>query len=281
MSATVILNNFKLVDWKKLFPHVLWHSGRTDTNGGHFDLLNRSGLGLYHYHHGEGPHLHPCMFGVTYYKLEEPIYKTKRNLGFTTLKDSQGVNCFPIKRALPILPMTTFTDRDKKLQISSVQRYASNYDLEEVKYRPIEISVDYSMLENEIRVPQSSIKTYDSINWSALNLGIKFFFKDEELHISIDDAMKIINLDDYYKRVSLDSNNCYHFEVTTQTHDGINKRGKEYNVSTANIWTLWNVIVWKLKDILPGGQTSDEYIHDFKIEWINTYKDVIKASAND
>lgn len=35
------------------------HSGRTDSNGGHHDYKNKSGLGDYHYHHGMGAHLHP------------------------------------------------------------------------------------------------------------------------------------------------------------------------------------------------------------------------------
>lgn len=42
------------------------HSGRTDSNGGHHDYKNKSGLGDYHYHHGYGPHLHPggvCPYG--------------------------------------------------------------------------------------------------------------------------------------------------------------------------------------------------------------------------
>lgn len=30
------------------------HQGRTDTNGGHHDYKNKSGLGSYHYHHGMG-----------------------------------------------------------------------------------------------------------------------------------------------------------------------------------------------------------------------------------
>lgn len=34
------------------------HGGRTDSNGGHRDNQNKSGLGSYHYHHGYGPHLH-------------------------------------------------------------------------------------------------------------------------------------------------------------------------------------------------------------------------------
>lgn len=35
------------------------HSGRTDSNGGHKDKNNVSGLGSYHYHHGYEAHLHP------------------------------------------------------------------------------------------------------------------------------------------------------------------------------------------------------------------------------
>ena len=34
------------------------HSGGTDSQGGHHDYNNVSGLGSYHYHHGMGPHLH-------------------------------------------------------------------------------------------------------------------------------------------------------------------------------------------------------------------------------
>ena len=43
------------------------HPGRTDSNGGHHDNKNKSGLGSYHYHHGMGPHLHPggvCPYGA-------------------------------------------------------------------------------------------------------------------------------------------------------------------------------------------------------------------------
>ena len=42
-----------------MLPMALAHSGRTDSNGGHKDNKNVSGLGSYHYHHGYGPHLHP------------------------------------------------------------------------------------------------------------------------------------------------------------------------------------------------------------------------------
>ena len=34
------------------------HPGKTDSNGGHHDYKNKSGLGSYHYHHGYSAHLH-------------------------------------------------------------------------------------------------------------------------------------------------------------------------------------------------------------------------------
>ncbi len=49
-----------------LTPAVsLAHKGRTDSNGGHRDNKNVSGLGSYHYHHGYGAHLHTngCPYG--------------------------------------------------------------------------------------------------------------------------------------------------------------------------------------------------------------------------
>lgn len=44
------------------------HGGRTDSDGGHHDYNNVSGLGPYHYHHGEPAHLHPN--GVCPYEAE-------------------------------------------------------------------------------------------------------------------------------------------------------------------------------------------------------------------
>lgn len=48
---------------------VLGHSGRTDSNGGHRDNKNVSGLGSYHYHHGYSAHLHKngiCPYDSSY-----------------------------------------------------------------------------------------------------------------------------------------------------------------------------------------------------------------------
>ena len=55
-----------------LSTSTLAHSGRTDSNGGHKDNKNVSGLGPYHYHCGGHPaHLHDN--GVCPYKTQAPL----------------------------------------------------------------------------------------------------------------------------------------------------------------------------------------------------------------
>lgn len=61
------------------------HSGRTDTNGGHRDNQNKSGLGSYHYHCGGHPaHLHPN--GVCPYSSKSSSSKKKSTSSSTTKK---------------------------------------------------------------------------------------------------------------------------------------------------------------------------------------------------
>ena len=69
------------------------HSGGTDSNGGHRDNKNVSGLGPYHYHHGYGPHLHPngvCPYAskptINYNNNTSTTYGSKTNLPSSTSK---------------------------------------------------------------------------------------------------------------------------------------------------------------------------------------------------
>lgn len=55
---------------------LLGHGGRTDSNGGHRDNKNKSGLGYYHYHHGYGPHLHED--GICPYEVKEEKVEVKK-----------------------------------------------------------------------------------------------------------------------------------------------------------------------------------------------------------
>lgn len=71
---------------------LLAHSGRTDSNGGHKDNKNKSGLGSYHYHCGEYPaHLHTN--GVCPYKstgnISDGIPTTNNKTTIPTYKEKE------------------------------------------------------------------------------------------------------------------------------------------------------------------------------------------------
>lgn len=53
------------------------HPGKTDANGGHKDNQNKSGLGVYHYHHGYKAHLHEDGFCPYAKKEAAPAGKTQ------------------------------------------------------------------------------------------------------------------------------------------------------------------------------------------------------------
>jgi len=58
------------------------HSGRTDSSGGHRDNNNVSGLGYYHYHHGQGPHLHDngiCPYSVSTSTISDSVYDEEKS----------------------------------------------------------------------------------------------------------------------------------------------------------------------------------------------------------
>ena len=53
------------------------HNGKTDSNGGHRDKNNISGLGSYHYHHGYPAHLH--VNGVCEYDFDDKTNHSSSN----------------------------------------------------------------------------------------------------------------------------------------------------------------------------------------------------------
>ena len=65
------------------------HSGRTDSNGGHKDNKNKSGLGSYHYHCGGNPaHLHPN--GICPYSSSSSASKSSTTSGSSTQSKSSS-----------------------------------------------------------------------------------------------------------------------------------------------------------------------------------------------
>ncbi|WP_132995773.1 peptidoglycan-binding protein [Sporanaerobacter acetigenes] len=62
------------------------HPGRTDSNGGHRDNQNKSGLGSYHYHCGDNPaHLHKN--GVCPYSAKATTKSSKKSSTSTKSAD--------------------------------------------------------------------------------------------------------------------------------------------------------------------------------------------------
>ncbi len=81
---------------KKLLPGIYLHRGRTDTNGGHRDRLNRTGWGIgsYHYHHKLPAHLHPngkCPYeGKKASSIINPYTGTEVNIGVPYIFDDNS-----------------------------------------------------------------------------------------------------------------------------------------------------------------------------------------------
>lgn len=63
------------------------HGGRTDSDGGHHDYNNVSGLGSYHYHHGYEAHLHPD--GICPYEAEAAPAESAEPIVTDTQTDTQ------------------------------------------------------------------------------------------------------------------------------------------------------------------------------------------------
>ena len=95
------------------------HSGRTDSQGGHHDYKNKSGLGSYHYHHGYEAHLHPN--GVCPYENGNGTSTTKsskQSVGSSTTTTSE-------KKTEPTLKI-----EDYSLIFETVYYYNNNPDLQ-------------------------------------------------------------------------------------------------------------------------------------------------------
>lgn len=88
------------------------HSGRTDSQGGHHDYKNKSGLGSYHYHHGYPAHLHPN--GVCPYE--------NANASSTANQNSSSA---PVQKTQPVLNAA-----DYKLVFDSAYYYNNHADLQ-------------------------------------------------------------------------------------------------------------------------------------------------------
>lgn len=92
------------LDLKKRLSGSVFHKGRTDKNGGHNDFFNKSGLGLYHYHHGFAAHLHSdnqCKYDNNQTFIINPHNRKKIALGKPYV--FEGENYYSINLITPAL----------------------------------------------------------------------------------------------------------------------------------------------------------------------------------
>lgn len=120
------------------------HSGRTDSRGGHKDNKNKSGLGSYHYHHGQGPHLHEG--GVCPYDDEvvETYTSTKSSSSATSKNRDSATATVSDESSICVTTQKTYLYVDADVdsdRIASIERGAECEVLESTKYF-IKTSID-------------------------------------------------------------------------------------------------------------------------------------------
>ncbi len=125
---------------------MLAHSGRTDSNGGHKDNNNKSGLGSYHYHcGGYPPHLHTN--GVCPYKSSSSTTSSSSNTSKSTKSSTTSTQ--------------STTQENKTIEVTSVQINNKEKNI-------LKISESLELKAN-IEPSNASNKT---ITWTSSNTNI-------------------------------------------------------------------------------------------------------------
>ena len=128
------------------------HSGRTDSQGGHHDYKNKSGLGSYHYHHGYPAHLHSN--GVCPYENGNGASSSKQTAGSTSTLE---------KKAEPSLNV-----EDYNLVFDSTFYYNNNLDVQTMvgsdQQKLLEHFAIYGMAEGRKGCSDFDVMTYKDNN---------------------------------------------------------------------------------------------------------------------
>lgn len=161
-----------------LLTSVFAHSGRTDSNGGHRDNKNISGLGSYHYHCGGYPaHLHTN--GVCPYSTPKQTYTPSIN------SDSYASQTTPSNKMIVSKP--SFPVKINNSDISNYCDKWSPFIYNDIVYIPMT-----SAVVNELSLTSS----FDKTNGVNINKPLT--------------AEKTNFLDNYVVIISANDQNTYH-----------------------------------------------------------------------
>lgn len=230
------------------------HPGRTDSNGGHRDNNNVSGLGSYHYHHGMEAHLHPngvCPYG---------------NSSTSSSSNSNSSNASSSS--------STNESQAYKNQLEKDNGYNQGY------------SDAMSEKENN---PSSSNSYYTEGYSSGYSKGVQDLNDEKD---SVKEAAKNAGYNDGYSGKDNNSSSysgkhkeIYTTQYNSSYNEGLEKRNKEIDTVKANSKSLglddgYNKITRENFDC------SENYIDIFKETYTTSYneglenlnKDILKYS---
>ena len=173
------------------------HSGRTDSNGGHKDNKNKSGLGSYHYHCGGHPaHLHTN--GVCPYSTTKTESTTKSSVPATTTQHQvkEEVKEHKITEATSIQIETKI----KELEVGNIKMltatiYPSNTDNKEINWKSSNEEIASITKEGKIvaEKPGNVIITATTNNKKTDTINITIKEKQEEKN-----TINVINNNEEY-----------------------------------------------------------------------------------
>lgn len=152
--------------------NVYAHSGRTDSNGGHKDKNNVSGLGYYHYHCGGNPaHLHEN--GVCPYSTSSVSSNSVNNKITSEEKEVENIEITKIIINESIQSMKV--GQEKQLTISITPSDATNKNVKWISSNSSIISVND---KGKILANSAGIATIEVIAENEVSTSIKIKVED-------------------------------------------------------------------------------------------------------
>jgi len=144
------------------------HSGRTDSNGGHKDNKNKSGLGSYHYHCGGHPaHLHPN--GVCPY--DNSSYDTSSSSSSSTTS-----SYIPQQQAPADKYVYTYTAKYKDASAEYSNRFSTGlFSQEIIALMPNYQSVTSSLLSQQELEDYTNLKNAQDIDDMSKLIFIRMY----------------------------------------------------------------------------------------------------------
>lgn len=177
------------------------HSGRTDSNGGHKDNKNKSGLGSYHYHCGGHPaHLHTngvCPYSTT--KIEDTTKSSVPASTTTTTKHQVKEERVEEPKVIEATSIQIDT-KIKELKVGNIKMltatiYPSNTDNKEINWKSSNEEIASITKDGKIvaEKPGNVIITATTNNEKTDTINITIREKQEEKN-----TMNVINNNEEY-----------------------------------------------------------------------------------